>query len=213
MRLIWLVALLVLGCLAFGQVTKTSQGFLLRSKWAKGDVFSYSMVTTAEFNGQKMPMQGSYSVKVEKVSGGVADVVVSGSMPPMGKFESPAKVDSRGFVGEDPKLRDMGARLPEKAVPIGGTWSDKKSASDGAVSMEITTTYTLKGMEIVDGVPCAVIDFVVKSSGEATASGTGRMYYETKNGQLLKSDMQMTMRIEAQGTKIDLKSSTVIKRT
>jgi hypothetical protein len=207
-----LIAALAIATTAAAQVTKTKDGFLLRTKWKKGDAYSFAMVTTAEFNGQKMPMNGEVAMKATAVTNGIADILVTGNMPPRGPFSATTQADDRGLVSTDERVAELGTRLPEKPVKIGGSWTDTRDLTEAGVEMDVKTTYTLKGLEIVDDVPCVVIAVSIKTSGTANATGTGTTYIETRNGQLFKSEMKMNIVVEGQGAKYDIRSTTTIKR-
>jgi hypothetical protein len=183
-------------------------------KWAKGDAYNYTVTTTTEMNGSKIPINMTYGLKVDKVTNGVADVTMSMTSPlAKDPMTVKAKMDGRGEVGEKGVTSSMGIpRLPEKAIAVGGTWKSTQTTTQNGMTMKVDTTYTLKGIETVDKVSCAVIDVKATGSGAFATSSTGKMYVVVSSGQLFKATLNSTMTMTSNGKSQQFKMTTVIAR-
>lgn len=183
------------------QVTKSASGYLFRMKLRQGDSYSYTMNSVQQTSPtQSLPINMAYTMKVLKVANGVADVQMTVTSP-LSKTPqvNTIKMDSRGIAGANPSMQSMnsatGMRLPEKALKVGGTWTETQSMGSGTSVMKVSTVYTFAGVQTVDKVSCAVFDVKTNSTGPTTVSATGKVYVEMSNGMLFKSDLATTMTI------------------
>lgn len=218
------VALLVLPAIAVSQVTKTKDGYLMRIKWKKGDVFEYSMSTKS--SGLPINFEMQYSLTVLDVKNKIAEVEMTMTSPMINEPTTlTVKMNDRGMADEETAAamsmgnNQIGLQFPEKALKVGDSWDAEQplpqSEMEG-MQMKMKTTYTFEGLEIVNKVPCAkfTVDTLVEMSGAMvmTVKGNGVIYIENKTGQLYQSSIETTTEIDLDGTPMKVLSTTEIKR-
>lgn len=215
MRVRLLALPLLLAALAPAQVSQSSGGYLLRMKWAKGDNFKYSVATTTETStGTKVPLAMEYSIKVDSVVNGVANVTITSTSP---MIQQPSvlksKMDGRGEVEEKGKTGALRfPRLPEKPVKVGSSWTNEVTTPTGAGTIKVKSTYTFKGVQTVDKISCAIITVSSSSTGDFASTTTGTMYVQVSNGQLFKSDSKSVVTLTQNGKKQTLKTDVTVRR-
>lgn len=210
-----LVLLVVAPCVAPSQVTKSGSGYLLRMKLTKGASYAYDMTSSTSMGtAAPMSIKMGYSMKVTKVTNGIAEVLMT-STTPMSKTPQTqtVKMDGRGALDGQPGTEQVGnVRMPEKAIKVGETWVAKRSMGTGAQATTIDTVYTFRGLQAVGKVQCAVLDVKTTSKGMIASTTTGKMFIEAANGMLLSSNLSTTATMKQGGTSMAIKSTTSIKR-
>ncbi len=197
---------------AIAQVTQSPNGHLFRMKWTKGDVFSYAGTSNTQVGQQKFPMTLDFSIKVDSVANGVANVTVTSTTPMTQKpTTTKMKMDGRGEVGNSSGLTNV-PKLPAGPIKVGGSWTDETKVTQGGVSMTIKTTYTFRGIKTVDKVQCAELDVKATSTGQMSSTTTGKTYIQVSNGQLFKSDSTSVASMTVNGQTQKFNSTVSIKR-
>ena len=207
-----ILSVVLLLATAPAQVTNSSKGYLLRMKWAKDATYSY--VISVAMATMKEPMQaGQFTIKVLSVANGIANVNYTGSMMTQAKIDTTVKMDSRGAVDQDASLRQLGGpRLPEKPLAIGAKWSVTQNQAMQGASIQVTSTYTFKGIQSYGKVRCAVLDVATTTSGGVATKSSGKVYLEAANGQLFRLDLETTVSSTQPGSASQFKTKTVISR-
>ncbi len=203
---------------AQAQVAAQGGGFLLRTKYTKGQSFKYKMTTTVTGGPSKMPpMEIPMTIKVKDVKNGIATLTYSMKTPGQSTPSNiEVKVDPRGkMVGGSgiealQGMGAMGATLPEKPVRIGQTWTQTID-NPAMQGMKLTTTYKFNGLKNVRGAQVAEIGMTIKGTGpqNMTMSGSGTMILLASDGTMRSTSMSMDMKMQG----MTLKSTTTFART
>ncbi len=187
----------------------------MRMKLTTGSTYTYDVSNSMVIGtGKPMVVPMSYSMKVGKITKGVADVLMTMNSPMSKKPEiQTVKMDSRGMVDGQGGMESLGnVRLPERALKVGETWKATQSSGQGARSMTLDTVYTFRGVQAVGKISCAVLDVKSTSKGTMASTTTGKIYIDSANGMLYQTTLAMTMTM-TQGAKTQtVKNNTTIKR-
>lgn len=123
------------------------------------------------------------------VSGG--PLVVNGKTVMQQSKPQSVTLDPRGHgVGAagQGQSQGFGAKLPEKPVKVGESWSAPLPMGNGATGgTGGTATYTFKGLKRVDGKQVAVIALSVKNP--QIKSGSGTLYLMAGDGTVYKASL------------------------
>lgn len=224
----WLACagLVVAGLSANAQITKQGGGYLLRAKYVSGKKIDYVMDAKGAASGTAFTMRMPLKTKVTGVTKGIATITyVVGPIamtfngkpmnnPAMGsKAETVTiKMDSRGnVVGGDKAMSNVGSiGLPEKPIPVGGSWSATTDTPAGpAGTMKVNATYKLVGFETVGGIKSAKIAITLKGSGQANVKGSGTVWLAMADGSLVKNST--TMNVSTGGMEVPMTMSVTRK--
>lgn len=209
------------------QITKQGGAYLFRMKLTKGATASYLFTTSATAPGGQ---QGSFSMsmtmnsKVLSVSGDVATVeyvVTPAKGSPGGTTpqKMTAKINSRGkVVGGDKQMAQMGfqSALPEKPVPVGGSWSDTIPVQTAMGTITTKANYRLTGISSRAGKPVANIQVDMNGSGPSLSfTGKGTLALRMDDGSMDNLTMQQTMKLGggSGGKQVDVKVNVKMSRT
>lgn len=213
---------------AFGQITQQGNGFLLRHKFAAGQVYRYSNETAVAVAGSSQPFSVSmpFSISVKSVKNGVATLEYMVKSPALGnggggERTSTVQVDAKGKpVGEGSMPGSGIIGFPEKPVVIGQSWTGNMAgAAGGMAGMAVSATYKFQGLKTVDGkrVAAVAISPKAKNKGGETGMdvvGTGTMYFDVADGSLHSMDMKMTVKMNMGGGQpMTSNATTKIRRT
>lgn len=193
-------------------VKKGNAGYLMRMKYFKGQTQSFLMDTSISGLGQaggkpmSIPVPMSQTVKdlqgkIATIEFKVGPVKFGGNTQPVRTFT--AKMDDRGNQIGKSSDQNFGAKLPEKPVRIGGTWTASVPFNGGGMSPggTMTSLYKLNAIKNVQGKQVAEIKVLIKAPTTGTGpSGGGTLYLLTADGSLLKADMNMNMPMPGQAT-------------
>ncbi|MBI5706247.1 MAG: hypothetical protein HZC36_04585 [Armatimonadetes bacterium] len=202
---------------AIGQITQQGSGFLLRHKFAAGQVYRYSNDTSVAVAGATQPFSVSmpFSISVKSVKNGVATLEYKVKTPALGNGgggdrTSTVQVDAKGKpVGEGSMPGSGIIGFPEKPVVIGQSWPGNMAGATGGMA----------GMKTVDGkrVAAVAISPKAKNRGGETGMdvvGAGTMYFNVSDGSLHSLDMKLTVKMNMGGGKpMDSNATTKIRRT
>lgn len=212
------------------------QGANLTWKPKVGTVNKYKITTRAQIMGQEMNFAATLTSKVLEVTGEkvvveetqseislkVGDQDFSSMVPASMKSTNTMKLDgtiidrkSEMEGGDNPRMEAaMEARLPNKVVEKGGTWSFERAANAEKKVPASKTTYTYVDDEKVGKFDTWKITFVFKETeGSAPMEVTGTMWVDQATGDPVKATYKMknvefqegtgTTDAEAEMTRID----------
>jgi hypothetical protein len=189
------------------QIKKVAGGaYLMRLKFTKGQTNHLELTESivglppnvggAGADGKLNVVMQSKST-VQSVTNGNATMLVSiGPTTLNGKTQgatSPLKsvtIDSTGHPVGSAKGQGQGfgAKLPEKPVKVGDSWSAPLPVA-GAAGGGGSATFTFKGIKNVDGKQVAVILMSVKNP--QIKSGTGTLYLTVADGAVYKGSITL----------------------
>lgn len=210
--------LLVVGS-ASAQVSKHGNAYLFRMKYTKGQTFKYVMKMTGQMNAQAFAMTMPMTEKVTAVSpAGVATMTMAmGDMAmtvngkamnqkmPANMQKVTVEIDSTGHAKGGVGQQNTSVALPEKPIPVGGTWTAKTNAPTGmGQPMEVAATYTLTGFEKVGGFNTAKISVTMSGTGAMTISGKGFLWLNMADGSMVKNTTKMSMTMGAMAMPMDM---------
>lgn len=189
--------------LSLGQITPSGGGYLLRTKYVKGQHFRYVMRTSTKMGANAMNFEAPMTIQVANVSNGVADLTSTFGPATMQGQQIPAtkaamKVDSRGRAVAG-GANGLSATFPEKPVKVGETWTgDFNMAKAGAVG-EAKAIYTFKGLKAGASGKVAEIGVSINTknstsqAGSMVSKGLGTMLLNAGDGQLVSLVINMTI--------------------
>lgn len=188
---------------SLGQITPSGGGYLLRTKYVKGQSFKYVMKSSTKMSSNTMAFEAPMSIKVTNVSNGVADLAsVFGPATMMGQqipaTKATMKVDSRGraIAGN---TNGLSATFPDKPVRVGESWVGDFNMSKAGAAGEAKATYTFKGVKPHGKSSVAEIGVSISTKNQAgptggmVSKGTGTMLLNASDGQLLSLTVNMTI--------------------
>ncbi len=225
-RLVLALAAVALSGASLAQITKVGDAYQMRMKFAPGQKLVYSMNSTTSAPGQPQPMNldTEFTMKVNSVKNGVADITYSvGPMKMNGKATGGVntvnmKMDSRGKVMGQASGGQQPAQmvLPDKPIRVGQTWTSTSSIATMGVPMEITNTYKLNRIVQKGGRSLAEISVTISAKGNISSNGTGTMLLDFADGSLVSATMNQTITIRQGGQQggqaINISNRTVIQR-
>jgi hypothetical protein len=178
--------------IASAQVTQSGTAYTLKMKWAKGKSYAYGITYTMTVGKQATPTKASYSMVVKDVKNGVATVEAKANVPGLSNGDAQTfKIDSNGKVVGGTTNVSM-TTLPGKAIKVGEKWTSSRDLTQ-PMKMTLKSTYTLKGLKVVNGKKYAEITEVMAgsapitgSSGTITMNGTGTILLDVAEGMLFK---------------------------
>lgn len=196
--------LLLAPYLASSQVTASGNGFLVRYRWTAGTTLNYRMTTATTLPApppaagakaaepRRIEQTMNMSVRVQSVQDGIASVVYTIRPPQQGQQPAPQpmtetiRMDSRGPVGQVQGMSGAQLpRLPQNPIRVGGTWTEKTPVQSPMGSIEVTTTYTFRGLTGQGNQRVANFDITHSMSASGmTQRGTGRMVLNAANGMM-----------------------------
>jgi hypothetical protein len=195
---------LALPTLAEAQVTKKGSAYQFRTKFKKGQVIKYQFDTTIA-GPQAMTIEMPMKMSVLNVVKDIADIEATVGpismngkamgQPGTGVQTQTFKMNNMGkVVGNNAKAVGLGASLPEKPIPVGGTYTATLPLGPAAGGGNAKATYKFKGIKNVDGRPVAELAVTVASAGTQKLGGSGTIFLLVSDGSLHKAnlDMQMT---------------------
>jgi hypothetical protein len=219
----------VKGCAAFGvgvlvlasadaQVTQSGNGYLLRTKYTKGQTLKYTTTSSVQ-----MPPQGNQpaqplrlempivlrvtevNAKESKIEATLGPATMGGSqVQPATKMDM--ALDNRNRASAS-GARTLVAELPDKPVRVGETWTTNAPIPDmvgGGASGTVNATYKFNGLKTINNRRVAEITYTL--SGGAKGNGTihvlasdGTLWSNTASIQLAQGggpplNIVMTMR-------------------
>ncbi|HVT13477.1 MAG TPA: hypothetical protein VHE55_14530 [Fimbriimonadaceae bacterium] len=212
--------LLVVGS-ASAQIKKQGNGYLLRTKYTKGEVITYVTDTKTNAQGRDMLISMTMTQKVLSVSrtGAATVSMTMGKVllngKPMGQ-QVPEKMqkvtfetDSQGHV-KGGGQQNTNVIMPDKPIPVGGTWSATTNAPIGTgQSMQVTVTYKLLGFEKKGKYQTAKISVKMSGSGQMAISGTGTMWLNMADGSMVEYVNKASMTFGSMQMPMDM---TVIRK-
>ncbi|MEJ5170628.1 MAG: DUF6263 family protein [Fimbriimonadales bacterium] len=225
-RLLLTVSAMTLAGASLAQITKVGDAYQMRMKFAPGQKMVYSMQSTTTAPGQPQPMllNTEFSMKVNSVKNGVADITYSvGPMKMNGRATGGVntvnmKMDSRGkTVGQTPGGQQPTQMvLPEKPIRVGQTWTSTSSIATMGVPMEVTNTYKLNRIVQRGGKSLAEVGVTISAKGNISSSGNGTMLLDFVDGSLVSATMNQTITIRQGGQQgsgeMKVTNKTVIER-
>lgn len=202
-----LAALMVCG--ASAQIAKQGNGYLFRMKFTKGQAISYVMHMTSQAPSGNVEVTAPMSQKTTDVTrskdGPVATMTLTiGKMSMLmnGKpLDFPAaskpnsvsmQIDSLGHVAGG-KESQTSVAMPEKPIPVGGSWSANTNVAQMGQSMQASATYKLLGFQKMGGFNAAKLSVSVLGAGQLSMKGSGTLWLDTRDGSLIKNTMKLTI--------------------
>jgi len=201
----------VLSASAFGQISKTAEGYVLKAKYFKGQVIRFVTdngidSSNAEMSATSLKMP--VILEVLRVVKGVATVRVTLGDAFMGgtkvhAAESatfPLDNHNRGSSGGT----NVGLPLPLKPVKVGARWSAVMPVNTGGRMTAMKGAYQFAGMKVFNGHQVGVITYSVSGP----ASGTGTMMILASDGTMYRNETrlsvtgQATIRIRSTMTRV-----------
>lgn len=188
---------------SLGQISQSGGGYLLRTKYVKGQNFKYAMKSATKMQKQTMAFEAPMSIKVVNVVNGIAELYTTFGPANMGGQQIPVshatmKVDNRGRPISG-GAGSVSATFPEKPVKVGQTWSgDFNMAKAGAMGAA-KATYVFKGLKTIGKTSLAEVSISVATDGKAgqsaamSSKGGGTMLLSAADGQLYSLTMSMTL--------------------
>lgn len=143
-----------------------------------------------------------------------------------GGFERAAMVTGRETI--DKLLESLSPVFPRNPISVGHSWTKEATTPmlGGVGSMQVTSTFTYKGREMIENRELEVIDFDMKTTlktsegSQATVeitdqSAEGKMYFDAANGHTtsMKVEQSITMDITIGGDKMNQTVESVTEST
>lgn len=225
-KLVLTLAAVALSGASLAQITKVGDAYQMRMKFAPGQKLVYSMQSTTSAPGQPQPMNldTEFSMKVNSVKNGVADITYSvGPMKMNGRATggvntATMKMDTRGKIvgqtsgGQQPTQMV----LPDKPIRVGQTWTSTNSIATMGVPMEVTNTYKLNRIVQKGGRSLAEVSVTISAKGNISSSGKGTMLLDFADGSLVSATMNQTITVRQGGQQgaqpMNITNKTVIQR-
>lgn len=190
------------------------QGANITWKPKAGDVTKYKITTKAQIMGQEMNFGATLTSKVLEVTSEkvvveetqseinlkVGDQDMSSMMPPSITSTNTMKPDgtiierkSEMEGGDNARMEAaMEARLPNKVIEKGGTWTIERKANAEKKLPASTSTYTYVDDEKVGKYDTWKVTFVFKETeGSAPMEVTGTLWINQGNGEPVKAVYKM----------------------
>lgn len=204
---------------ASAQISKQGNAYLFRMKYTKGQTLKFVMKMTGQMNNQAFAMTMPMTEKVTAVSrAGVATMnIAMGDMAmtvngkpmtqkmPANMQKVTVEIDSKGNTKGGGGQQNTNVALPDKAVPIGGSWTANTTAPTGmGQPMEVTATYKFTGIERVGGYNTAKIAVTMSGTGAMAVSGKGFLWLNMADGSMVKNSTKMSMTMGAMVMPMDM---------
>ncbi len=207
---------------AQAQVTPQGGKYLLRIKWQKGKVYSYTISNKmgAGSGSKGGSFTTGYSLNVLDVVNGVATVKVTAEKMP-GSQSAPApttlKIDSKGHqVGGAAmsQSNSVGLQpLPDKPIGIGESWAGSINTNSQVGKVTVKTVDVLKSVRKVGSRSVAEIAVSTAMTGNGMSSkGSGTMLVDASDGMLISMSQNMAMTINQGKKPMNLNTSLTITR-
>lgn len=204
-------SVLSLGSSALSQVSPTAGGaYDFKCKYTKGQKIVY--VNSTSVTGQSLKFDLTVTMTCTDVKNGVYSIKCKvDGLPGQKAQDVNLKLNNKGeVVGGDALAKQamgMGqASLPKKPIKPGETWTSTADTGAASMNMKVTSTYTFKGLKAVNGKQVADISVKISSKGSGMSmTGTGSLYLSAADGNPISMDMSMKM--DAGGQKMDMKST------
>ena len=196
---------------ASAQIAKTGGGYTFHAKYTKGQSIGYVMKMSGSAQGQQFSVNMPMTQKVSSVTpAGVATVTMSvGSMSmtvggkpmntpvPANLQNVSMKVDSKGHVLEGGNgQQSTNVSLPDKAVPMGGTWTAATTTPTGmGTPMKVSATYKLVSIEKIGGFNAAKIKVTMSGKGQMEISGAGWLWLNVTDSSMVKYTTTLNMKM------------------
>lgn len=205
-RLSVILATAALAALSPAQVTKSGAGYLLRVKYAPGQVIKLNstnkMINATTGKAVETSIMLPVVLRITDVKAGIATArMVVGPASYNGQPLIPAKtvvmnLNSRNqATGVQGGSSSVGATLPEKPIKVGQTWKALAPISTGTGGVQkVEAVYKFVGVKTVDGQGVAVVTYTISGG---VGKGSGRMTLLQKDGTLWTNDLKMEVRAGA----------------
>jgi hypothetical protein len=209
-----LIGVLAFSSLIFAdaQVTKSGNGHLLRVRYTKGQAMDYTVTTSVTVPGAqgqqpaRSRITAPLSMRVQDVARGIATVKIESGpamvdgKPQGQKTETTVRLDNRnqpqGQAGGG--VESMAAAiLPANAVTVGQRWTSTATVNVMNQPMNLSVTYTFRGVRRVGGRDVAEIQAQYTGKGFATFTGSGTTLLRVADGTLQSSVVSLRANISA----------------
>lgn len=189
--------------LSLGQVSPSGGGYLLRTKYVKGQVLHYMMKSTTKMEKNAMEFLAPMTIKVVNVDKGIADLYSTFGPATMAGQQIPAKnvamkVDSRGRAVSGGS-NGLSATFPDKPVKVGEKWTGDFNMANATSGGQASATYVFKGLKTSGKGKVAeiAVNVATKSStpqaGGMVSKGAGTLLLNAADGQLISLVLNMTL--------------------
>jgi hypothetical protein len=185
------------------QVTKSGAGYLLRVKYAPGQVIKLTstnkMVNATTGKAVETSIILPVLLRITGVKAGLAQArMVVGPATYNGQPLIPSKtvvmsLNSRNqATNVQGGASSVGATLPEKPIKVGQTWKALAPISTGTGGVQkVEAIYKFVGVKSVNGQGVAVVTYTISGG---VGKGSGRMTILQKDGTLWTNDLKMDVR-------------------
>jgi hypothetical protein len=187
-----------LAALAPAQVTKSGPGYLLRVKYASGQVLRYATSNSvAGVTGQPGNLKVSLPIvmRVTEVKGPTANIrmtvgpATAGTNVLTNAQTVVMSLNSRNEA-KGSTAAGVGAQLPAKPVKVGDKWSAQVPIATATGSQQrLMGTYRFQGVKSIGGRQVAVITYSVAGA----AKGSGTMTLLMSDGTLWTNQMKLSL--------------------
>jgi hypothetical protein len=210
------LTLLCLSSLAVGanaQIKKVSGGYLFRLKFVAGRTYNYTIASQVHMGSVETVLSGPAQFKILKLNSNGANVQASfGPIKAGGQVFSPKQSlsfdeDHRGVVNGKGGIQQMSVEMPPAPKQVGDSWTAKTGIAASGGPTNVEAKYKFMGLKTVDGHQVAVLSVNYKSSGTATAAGTGVIYLLIEDGSLYSTATKLKVGMGQQTGNVSMKMS------